>query len=91
MLFVLLGKAKVGSTAKQRIARRVNWQYPAGIRVLGEYWLETEDPALIVIAEVDDVASIMMGTVDWDDVFHITVVPAVTAEQGLELAKQMVT
>jgi hypothetical protein len=29
--------------------------------------------------------------VEWDDVFDLTVVPAMIAEQGLEMAKQMQT
>jgi hypothetical protein len=33
----------------------------------------------------------MTAIVDWDDVFDLTVVPAMTAEQGLEMAKQMQT
>ncbi len=90
MLFVTLGKPKPGSTTKQRVARRVGWKYPAGVRVLGEYWLLTEDPAtLIMISESDSVASVMNAIAEWDDVFDLTVVPAMTAEQGLELAKQM--
>jgi hypothetical protein len=87
MLFVIMGKAKAG-TAKERIARRLNWHFPEGTRVVAEYWLMSE-PRLIIIAEADNVASIMRGIVDWDDVFDLTVVPAMTAEQGLELAKQM--
>jgi hypothetical protein len=31
----------------------------------------------------------MKAIVDWDNVFDMTVVPAMIAEQGLELAKQM--
>jgi uncharacterized protein DUF3303 len=89
MLFVILGKAKAGSTTKQRVARRIKWKHPAGIRVLGEYWLQTDDPSVIMIAEADDVGSLLMGTADWDDFVHTTVVPAMTAEQGLKLAKQM--
>lgn len=89
MLFVIIGKAKSESTMKERVARRVDWKYPAGVRVTAEYWLMAHEPALITIAEADSAASIMMGIADWDDVLDLTVVPAMTAEQGLELAKQM--
>ena len=88
MLFVTLCKEKSGTT-KERVARRAQWQYPPGMKVLGEYWLQTPDPVVIVISEGDDIAPIMAATADWDDVFEMTVVPAVTAEQGLELARQM--
>ncbi len=36
MLFAIMGKAKAG-TARERIARRVNWHYPEDIRVTAEY------------------------------------------------------
>jgi hypothetical protein len=87
MLFVIMDKAKAG-TARERIARRVHWQYPEEIRVAGECWLLTDEPKVITIAEADNVASIMRAMGDWDDVFELTAVPAMTAEQGLELARQ---
>jgi hypothetical protein len=89
MLFVTLGKAKATSTTKQRVARRLQWQYPAGIRVVGEYWLQSDDPTLLLITETDDIGAMMKGTAQWDDVFDLKVFPAVSAEQGLELAKDM--
>ena len=87
MLFVTLGKPKAAS--KQRIARRVDWKYPAGLRVLGEYWLMSGDPALVLICEADDAGAILSAITEWDDVLDLTVIPAITAEQGLTLAKQM--
>jgi len=88
MLFVSLLKVKSG-TMKERIPRRVGWQYPDGMRMVAEYWLQTSDPAVITVAEADSVAPIMAAVAQWDDVFDITVVPAVTAEEGLQLAQQM--
>ena len=87
MLFVALFTAKAG-TPKERIGRRMKWQ-PTNVKVIGEYWLQTGDPAVIAIFEADSVAPIMAITTEWGDVFDITVVPAITAEDGLELAKQM--
>ncbi len=89
MLFVCIAKAKAPSTTKQRVARRVNWKYPAGMRVIGEYWLQGNDPTLINIVETESVAPIMTAVADWDDVFDFTVLPAVTAEEGLQVAKKM--
>jgi hypothetical protein len=43
MLFVTIGKAKATSTTKRRVARRLNWNYPAGMRMIGEYWLQSND------------------------------------------------
>jgi hypothetical protein len=92
MLFVSIGKFKAASTTRQRVARRVGWKYPMGMRVIAEYWLQTTDPALpglIVISESDDVAPIMKAIAEWDDFMDLTVVPALTAEQGLELAGKL--
>ena len=89
MLFVSIGKAKAASTTKQRVGRRVNWKYPADMRVIGEYWLQSNDPTLITIVETESVASIMSAVAAWDDVFDFTVLPAMAAEEGLRLAKQL--
>jgi len=88
MLFVALLKPKAG-TPQERIARRLKWQYPAGVRPIAEYWLQTSDPDVAAIFEADNIAPIMAITTAWSDVFDITVVPAITAEEGLELAQQM--
>jgi hypothetical protein len=88
MLFVALLKATAG-TPKERIARRVQWQYPEGTKMLAEYWLQAADPTVISIFEADSVAPIMGTLAEWGDVFDICVYPAITAEEGLELAKQM--
>ena len=88
MLFACLMSVKSG-TAKERIARRAEWKYPDGIKVVGEWWPQTPHPACITICEADSIAPIMAAVADWDDVFNITVVPAVSAEEGLQLAQQM--
>ncbi len=89
MLFVRIGKAKASSTTKQRVSRRLNWKYPTGMRVIGEYWLQSNDPTLITIVETDNLAAIMSAVAAWDDVFDFTVLPAMTAEEGLQVAKQL--
>jgi len=88
MLFVALGKVRAG-TSKERIARRMQWDYPPGGRLIGEYWLQSADPVIVVIMETDDIAPIMAATSQWDDVFEWRVFPAVTAQQGMELASKM--
>ena len=88
MLFVSLGKARTGNQ-KDRIARRIQWTYPPGVKLVAEYWLQCDDPSVVVVTETDDVASILAATSAWDDFFSWTVVPAVTFEQGLEIARKM--
>jgi len=88
MLMVTLGRAKQSSTMKERLERRAGWQYPPGVRILGEYWLQTSDPTLVIISEVDDPLALMTATGQWDDHFDLTTTPAVSAEQGLKFAGQ---
>ena len=88
MLFVAIINAKAGSP-KERIARRAQWQYPEGVKPIAEYWLQTASPSVVSIFEADNIAPIMAATAEWGDVFDISVYPAITASDGLKLAKQM--
>jgi hypothetical protein len=88
MLLVILGSVRSG-TVRERTERRLKWTYPPGSKIIAEYWLQTPDPNVITIAETDDISSIMAGTSQWDDLITWQVVPAVTAEQGMEIAKKM--
>jgi hypothetical protein len=54
---------------------------------VGESWLATDVPAVILV-EVDAMAPLLTALADWDDVFDITIVPAVTAEEGMRFAKE---
>ena len=89
MLFVALLKARPG-TQQQRIARRMSWQAPdVGAKVVGEYWLETPDPACVAVFTADKISQLWAIFTGWDDLFEISIYPATTAEEGLELLKQM--
>jgi hypothetical protein len=89
MLFVALMKARPATQAA-RIARRLEWQTPAGTgEVVAEYWLQTEDPAVVAVFNADHMGQIWAGFTGWDEFFDISVYPAITAEEGLELLKQM--
>lgn len=88
MLFVALLSVRAG-TSKERIGRRMEWKHPEGARLVAEYWLQTPDPAVISIMEADHIGPIMAATSEWDDVFNVSVFPAITAEDGLNLVKKM--
>ena len=90
MLFVALVKVRAG-TAQERAARRMEWEIPEGIKGVAEYWLETPDPNVVSVFEADHIAQIWTLYQGWDDVFDITVHPAITAEDGLEVLKQMMS
>src|SRR4051812_40234194 len=92
MLFVGVFKQKESSATAELITRRLRWEPGEGTTVLGEYWLQTNDPALpsvITIFKTANVAEILETVTAWDDVFDITVVPAVGAEEGLQLIQRM--
>jgi hypothetical protein len=89
MLFVGLAR-QIPGTGNESSARRLQWDYPeGGAKVIAEYWLETSDPAVITVVEADHVGQIMMISSAWTDLFEISVFPAVTAEEGLEMLKML--
>jgi hypothetical protein len=88
MLFISMGKAIAG-TPQERIARRAQWQYPEGIRLVAEYWPIGGDYSVISIVEGDSVPAMLAAITQWADVFDITITPAVTLEEGLGLAQQL--
>jgi len=53
MVFVTLCRVRSG-TSKERTARRLDYQYPEGMRVLGEWWLQTPDPEVILVTEASE-------------------------------------
>ena len=89
MLFVALLKARPGTT-QERVTRRMEWKAPeGGAQGVAEYWLETLDPAVIAVCKADHIGQLWTMCGEWEDVFDITIFPAITAEEGLELLKQM--
>lgn len=74
------------SIERKRIERRVGWKTPDGLKVQAEYWLQTPDPKVIMVVETDDPIAMTQAVAAWDDLFDITIVPAVTAEEGIKLA-----
>jgi hypothetical protein len=88
MLFVALLKPRGTTTFQEGVARRMQWDYPEGVRVLGEYWLETETPRVISIMEAQSMDVFGQIRMYWGDMFEIEVFPAMTGEQGMEMARQ---
>ena len=65
--------------------RRVEWDYPAGVRPIVELWIATGSPAVVTVVEAEDPARITAIKAAWDDVFKVTVSPAMTPDEGLGL------
>jgi len=88
VLFVALLKTRPGSTFQEGGARRLQWEYPEGVEVLAEYWLETDSPRVVSILEAESMAPFGAIRMDWGDLFEIDVFPAVAGEQGMEMLRQ---
>ncbi len=92
MLYVLLADWKPGLSQEQQngaLARRAQWQYPATVKVVGEYWPATHAPAVITVFESDSYEGLMEISFYWQDVFDMHFFPATTAEEGLRTGQQV--
>jgi hypothetical protein len=91
MLFVMVLKAHP-ETLHMRTIRRLHWEYPESLKIVGEYWLESDDPSAIVgaivVLEAESMSMLSACTMAWEDVMDIEVFQAITAEQGLEALRQ---
>jgi hypothetical protein len=87
VLFVALATPGGTVTKREGTTRRFDYHNPEGMSIGGESWLATDDPAVILV-EVDAMAPLLTALADWDDVFDITIVPAVTAEEGMRVATE---
>jgi Protein of unknown function (DUF3303) len=88
VLYGLVMRGRPG-TVNERATRRLQWQYPEGVTPVAEYWFATEDPSVVAIVETDDPNALFPIRLAWDDVVDIDVVPVTTAEEGLEMLRQM--
>lgn len=88
MLFIAVGKAVPGD-ARPVIARRAEWSYPPGVKVVAEYWPMHADMAVISVIEAESAAPILGIIAEWSDAFSWTVAPAVTADEGIAMFKSM--
>ena len=89
MLFALVMKGRPG-TLKERSVRRLQWQPPEGVNIVGEYWFPTDDPSVVAIVEAEDTAPMAGIRLAWDDLFDTAIFPVLTAEEGLELLRQRI-
>ena len=47
-----------GAARRHALMRRAGWEYPAGIRVIAEYWPMADDVQVVAIFSSDDIAAI---------------------------------
>lgn len=86
MLFKSLGRARGTCAQHDVIARRMEYHFPEGLRVLGEQWPQAGDPAVVLISEADEIGPLIAATAYWADAYDFTTFPALTAEEGMRLA-----
>jgi len=87
MLFAVIMHQNVPNL--ELIERRLGWDYPEGIRVVAEYWLEGSAASAIAIIEADTYAQLLQLTSAWDDIVDVQIAPAISAADGMALAASM--
>jgi hypothetical protein len=92
MEFVALLKFRPSVPAAERDAalmRRAGWQYPDGLKVIAEYWPLSGEYQVVTVFSAESVAPLMEVEFEWDDVFGMTVTPAVSADEGLRIGPEI--
>ena len=92
MLYAFVANYLPGTTEQQRdaaLARRAAWKWPQGAKPVAEFWSFGNAPLVYSVFEADDVAAVWRMVADWDDVFDASIVPVMTAEQGLQLGPEV--
>jgi len=72
------------------LMRRASYQYPAGAKVIAEYWPAASSVNVVSIFTADDFSTVLELILEWGDVFEIDVHPAVSAEEGLSMGLEVV-
>ena len=92
MEFVALLRFRPSVPAAERDAalmRRAGWQFPDGLKVIAEYWPLSGDYQVVTVFSAETIAPIMEVEFEWDDVFDMTVTPAVSADEGLRIGPEV--
>jgi hypothetical protein len=71
------------------LMRRASWQYPDGVKVTAEYWPMSGEYQVVSVFAADSIAPVMEVVFEWNDVFDISVFPAVSAEEGLRVGPEV--
>jgi hypothetical protein len=93
MEFVALLRFRPSVPAAERDAalmRRAGWQFPDGLKVIAEYWPLSGEYQVVTVFSAETIAPIMEVEFEWDDVFDMTVTPAVSAEEGLRIGPEVI-
>jgi hypothetical protein len=69
--------------------RRAEYRYPEGLRVIAEYWPVSAEYQVIAVFSAESIAPVMEIKFEWNDVFEVSVFPAVSAEEGLHVGPEV--
>ncbi len=92
MEFVAFLRFRPSVSAADRDAalmRRAAWKYPDGITVLSEYWPMSGEYQVVTAFATDSITAMMEVEFEWNDVFDVTVIPAISAEEGLRIGPEV--
>jgi hypothetical protein len=70
--------------------RRAAWQYPDGVRMVAEYWPMSDEYQVVSVFAAETIVPIMDVVFEWNDVFDISVFPAISADEGLRVGPEVV-
>ena len=66
------------------IKRRAEWEYPQGMRLIGE-WSDLAGGRVFSLVEVDDPNVILAAASDWEDLTKLEVTPVMETEEVKKL------
>jgi hypothetical protein len=92
MEFIALLRFRPSVPAAERDAalmRRAAWQYPDGVKMIAEYWPMSAEYQVITVFAAETIAPIMEIEFEWNDVFDISVSPAISADEGLRVGPEV--
>jgi len=67
--------------------RRAEWNFPAGVKVVGEWW-RASAPQVVVVFEAQQYDPILEITAEWGDFMEIDIAPCTTPDAGLAAARK---
>ncbi len=72
----------------ESIAKRSEYKFPEGTKLLAEYWTAAQCPSVVAVIEATDPSQLMLNSVAWMDVFEVRVTPCLDwHEASQKLAK----
>jgi hypothetical protein len=83
--YVAFLKVRSSVSAADRDAalmRRASWQYPDRVKAIADYWPLSAEYQVITVLAAESFAPIMEVEFEWDDVFDISIFPAISADEG---------